>query len=67
MTDSAHKDSWELGQQVADEQTRIFLRLVFDIMEVLEKYDKCSITANHSRQLGKRETEQRGPRPERIL
>jgi hypothetical protein len=67
MTDSARKDSWELGQQVADEQTRIFLKLVFDIMEVLGKYDECSVTANHRRQIGKRETEQRGPHSERIL
>ena len=67
MSDSAHKDYRELGQEVADAQTRIFLKLVFDILEVLEKYDECSVTANHRRQIGKREAEQRGPKPERIL
>jgi hypothetical protein len=67
MSARAHKDSWELGREVADAQTRIFLRLVFDILERLEKYDQCSITAcsltgcsvnaNHGPQIAKRKTE----------
>jgi hypothetical protein len=77
MSARAHKDSWELGRQVADAQTRIFLRLVFDILERLEKYDQCSITAcsltgcsvnaNHGPQIAKRKTEKRAPQVEGVL
>jgi hypothetical protein len=38
MHRSVHKNSRELCQQVADAQTRMFLELVFDIWEVLEKH-----------------------------
>lgn len=67
MSASAHKDSWELGVEVADAQTRIFLRLVFDILQVLETYDQCSITANHRPQITKRKTDKSVPQPERVL
>jgi hypothetical protein len=40
MIDSVHKGEQELGQQAGDAQTRIFLKLVFDIWEALEKYDR---------------------------
>ncbi|MGA2417589.1 MAG: hypothetical protein ABSF59_24335, partial [Candidatus Sulfotelmatobacter sp.] len=34
----------ELGQEAEAAQTRIFLRLVLDIWEVLEKYQGCSVS-----------------------
>jgi len=38
----AESESPELGQQVTDAQTRIFLKLVFDIWEALERYNQFS-------------------------
>jgi hypothetical protein len=67
MSGSVQKGCSQLGQEVAEAQTRIFLRLVFDILEVLEKYDQCSLTANDGPQIAKRETDQRVPQPEGIL
>jgi hypothetical protein len=41
MNDNGHKkDRRELGPKVADAQTRIFLKLVFDLWEALEEYDQ---------------------------
>ena len=40
MIDSVHKDKQELRPQAGDAQTRILLKLVFDIWEALEKYDR---------------------------
>jgi hypothetical protein len=48
MSDSVHKDWTELGRPVSDSQTRIFLRLVFDIWEALEKYDQRFVTVDPS-------------------
>jgi len=44
MNGSAQKDRLELGQEAEATQTRIFLRLVLDIWEVLEKYQGCSVS-----------------------
>lgn len=43
MNDNSSMDWPELSQQVAEAQTRIFLKLVFDLWEALEKYDQYSI------------------------
>jgi hypothetical protein len=72
MSASGHKDSWELGRKVADAQTRIFLKLVFDIMERLGKYDQCCITACSATAscrppIAKSKTGKLVPPPERIL
>ncbi len=48
MCGKVHKDKdWEeLGRQVEDEQTRIFLKLVFQLWEGLEKYKQGSIISD---------------------
>ncbi len=43
MNGSVQKDGLQLGQEVEAAQTRIFLRLVLDIWEVLEKYQPYSV------------------------
>lgn len=54
MYDNGHTDERELGQKVADAQTGILLKLVFDLWEGLEKYDHYflrSDSASAGRQL----------------
>jgi len=48
MCGKVHKDKdWkELSLQVEDEQTRIFLKLVFELWEGLEKYKQGSIISD---------------------
>jgi len=48
MCGKVHKDKdWEeLGRQVEDEQTRVFLKLVFQLWEGLEKCKQGSIISD---------------------
>jgi len=42
MSGGAQNDPLDLGLQVTEVQTRIFLKLVFDIWEVLERHNQLS-------------------------
>jgi hypothetical protein len=45
-SNNRYKDEAELGPGGVDPQTRMFLKLVFDVWEALEKYDQYFLTTD---------------------
>lgn len=46
MSGSVQDDQPEWGEQISDAQTRIFLKLAFDIWEILEQHNQLSLNSD---------------------